>query len=151
MPNSVPDGVLEAAILAEAPKQWERSVRNRLKRRKGKARWQREIEDMDSKVAAAKENAKDAKRTGEEMRRQCDPELMRITANLERKMDSLVGELRCPKCGEPDRHNTMNGKAWCMRCNVPLESPFLVKKHLPDVKMLPKTKGLNVTFRGLDQ
>lgn len=135
---------LESTLLAEAPKQWERFQRNKAKREKGKAKWQREIEEIDGKVADAKAKAK-------ELRRQYDPELMRINANLERKLGSSVGGLRCPKCGEPDRHNRMNGKAWCMECNVPLESPFLVKKHSPDVKMLTKTKGLNVTFRGLDE
>jgi formylmethanofuran dehydrogenase subunit E len=135
---------LEAALLAEAPKQWERFQKNRLKRMKGKVKWQREIDEIDSKVA-------DAKAKAEELRRKYDPELMRITANLDRKMGAPAGGLRCPKCGESDRHNMMNGKPWCMKCNVPLELPYLVKKHLPDVKVLPKTKKLNVTFRGLDE
>lgn len=135
---------LEAALLAEAPKQWEHFQRNRLKRAKGKAKWQREIDEIDGKVA-------DVKARTEELRRQYNPELMRINANLERKLGVPVGGLRCPKCGEPDRHNKMNGKPWCMKCNIALESPFLVKKHSPDVKVLPKAKRLDVTFRRLDE
>ncbi len=136
------NSVLEAALLAEAPKQWSRLQKNRTKRLRGLSKWKREIEEIDSKVA-------DAKASAEELRRQYDPELMRITANLDRKIGTPAGALRCPKCGESDHQNTMNGKPWCLKCNVPLESPFLVKKRLPDVKMLPKTKRLNVTFRGV--
>jgi len=141
---SVPESVLEVALLAEAPKQWDRFQKNRVKREKGKPKWQREIEEIDGKVA-------DAKARAEELRRQYDPELMKITANLERKLDASVGGLRCSKCGEPDRGNKMNGKPWCLKDNVALESPFLVKKRLPDVKMLPKTKRVDVTFRGLNE
>jgi len=140
--ENTPNSVLEAALLAEAPKQWEWFQNKKTKKAKGKAKWQREMEEMD--------NIGDAKARAEELRRQYDPELMRINANLERKLGT-VGGLRCPKCGEPDRHNKMNGKPWCLKCNVPLESPFLVKKRSPDVKALPKTKRLDATFRGLNE
>jgi hypothetical protein len=110
---------------------------------KGKPKWQRAIEEIDVKVADAKAHA-------EELWRQYDPELMKITANLERKMGFSLGGLRCPKCGEPDRHNTMNGKAWCMKCNVPLELSNVAKKRFPNVKVLPKMRRLDVTFRGLE-
>ncbi len=142
--DSKPNLILEAALLAQAPKQWKRFQEKRLKRQKGKAKWQREIEEMDSKVA-------DAKTQAEELRRQYDPELMRININLERKLGSVVGGLRCPKCGDSDMHNRMDNKPWCMKCNVALESPFLVKKRLPDVKVLPKSKRLDVTFKGLNE
>jgi len=134
---------LEAALLAEAPKQWKRFQKNKLKREKGKAKWQREIDEIDGKVA-------DAKAHVEELRRQYDPELMRINANLGRKY-GVSGGLKCPVCGEENHGNVMNGKPWCMKDNVALESPFLVKKHLLDVKVLPKQKRLDVTFRGLDE
>jgi formylmethanofuran dehydrogenase subunit E len=137
------NSVLEAALLAEAPKQWERFQQNKAKRAKGLPKWKRELEDIAGKVADAKAHA-------EELRRRYDPELMRINANLARKL-GITGGLRCPKCGESDRHNTMNGKPWCMKCNVALESPFLVKKRLPDMKVLSKTKRQDVTFRGLDE
>lgn len=133
------NSVLQTALLAEAPKQWEGFQQSKLKRSKGKAKWQREIEEIDTKAEA------------EELRRQYDPELMRINANLDRKMGVPVGILRCSKCGEPDRHNTMNGKPWCFKCNVALESPYLVKKRLSNVKVLPKPKRRNVTFRELDE
>jgi hypothetical protein len=134
---------LEAALLAEAPRQWTRFQRNKLKREKGKPKWQREIDGIDGKVA-------DAKARAEEVRRQYDPVLMRINELLERKTGSPVGGLRCPICGGPDMNNRMDDKPWCMKCNVPLVSPFLVKKRLL-VKALPKTKRLDVTFRRLDE
>ena len=144
MSENTPNSVLEVALLAEAPEQWKHFQEKRLKRQKGKAKWQREIDEIEGKVA-------DVKVRVEELRRQYDPELMRITANLDRKMDTPVGGLRCPKCGEPDKHNKMNGKPWCIKCNVALESPFQVKKRLPDMKALPKSKRLDVTFKGLDE
>lgn len=137
--KDVNKSVLEAAALAEAPKQWERFQKNRTKRLKGLPKWKRELEEIDSKIA-------DARVKAEELRRQYDPELMRINANLERKLGVAEG-LRCVKCGEPDRGNKMNGKSWCMKCNIALESPSLVKKRFPDVKVLPKSKRLDVTFR----
>jgi hypothetical protein len=140
--ESTPKSVLEAALLAEAPEQWERFQKGKLKREKGKPKWQREIDE--NKVA-------DAKAKAEALRRQYDPELMRINANLERKLGVPVGGLRCPKCGESDRHNKMNGKAWCMKCNLPLEIPNSAKRCFPDMKVLPKTRRLDVTFRGLDE
>lgn len=135
--------MIEAALLSEAPKQWERFQKNRVKRAKNKPKWQREIDEIDGKVT-------DIKAMAEELRRRYDPELMRINANLDRKC-GVSGGLKCPVCGEENHGNMMNGKPWCLKCNVPLESPFLVKKRLPAVKVLPKTKKLNVTFRGVDE
>jgi formylmethanofuran dehydrogenase subunit E len=135
---------LEAALLAEAPKQFMRYQKNRSKRLKGLPKWRRELEEADNRVT-------DAKVMADELKRQHDPELMRINSLLERKMPLSAGGLRCPKCHEGDRGNRMNGKPWCMACNVALESPFLVKKRLPNVKVLPKSKRLDVTFRGLDE
>lgn len=138
------NSVLEAALLAEAPRQWELFQKNRLKRIKGLPKWKRELEEIDSKVA-------DARAKADELRQRYDPELMRINSLLERKHDSPVGGLRCPECGEPDRHNKMNGKPWCFKCNVALESPFQVKKRFPDIKVLPKTKRIETTFVRLDE
>ena len=143
MSENTPNSVLEVALLAEAPEQWERFQQNKAKRVKGLPKWKRELEDIDGKVADARANA-------EELRRQYDPELMRINANLGRKY-GVSGGLKCPVCGEENHGNMMNGKPWCVKDNVALESPFLVKKRLPDVKMLPKTKRLDVTFRGLNE
>ena len=141
---SIPESVLETALLAEAPKQWDRFQQNKLKRQKGKAKWQREIDEIDSKVT-------DAKARAEELRRRYDPELMRIATNLDRKLGMPAGALRCPKCGESDRHNRLGDKPWCFKCNVALESPFLVKKRLPNVKALPKSKRLDITLQGLNE
>ena len=140
---SVPESVLEATLLAEAPKQWTHFQHNKTKRQKGKTKWQREIDEIDGKVA-------DAKAQTEELHRRYDPELMRINANLGRKY-GVSGGLKCPVCGEENHGNMMNGKPWCMKDNVALESPFQVKKRLPDMKALPKSKRLDVTFKGLDE
>lgn len=123
---------LEAALLAAAPKQWDHFQRNRLKREKGKPKWQREIDKVTARA--------------EEVRRRYDPELMRINDNLERKTTLAIG-LHCPKCGDGNMGNKVQRKPWCIKCNVALESPFLVKKRLPDIKILPKTRRLDVTFR----
>lgn len=34
----------------------------------------------------------------------------------------IVKPLKCPKCGEPDRGNVVNGEPYCIKCMVPLES-----------------------------
>jgi hypothetical protein len=141
---SVPESVLETALLAEAPKQWTRFQARKAKRERGKSKWQREIDGIDSQVA-------DAKAQAEELRKRYDPELMKITTNLERKYGSSNGSLQCPKCKESNRGNKLNGKPWCLKCNVALESPYLVKKRLPEAKILPKSKRLAVTFRGFDE
>ena len=138
------NSTLEAALLAEAPKQWERFQRNKRKREKGKAKWQREIEDIDSKVAGVKTKA-------EEVRRKYNPELMRIEKLYTAKNPSASSLLVCPVCGELDRYNRMNGKPWCFKCNVAFESPFQVKKGFPNIKVLPKTKRIETTFRRLDE
>lgn len=135
--------VLEAALLAEAPKQWEHFQRNRLKRVKGLPKWKRELEEIDGRIV-------DARAKAEKLRRQYDPELMRVNAILERKISSAIG-LRCSKCGEPDRGNKMNEKPWCFTCNIPLELPNSAKERFPDSRVLPKTKRLDVTFKRLDE
>jgi len=136
------DTVLEVALLAEAPKQFECFERARLKREKSKAKWQRE--EIDSRVA-------DVKLKAGELRRQYNPELIRINTILDRKYASQPLRLRCPVCGEGDKGNKMNGKPWCFKCNSSLESPNLSHKRFPSPKVLPKTKRFDVTFRRLDE
>jgi hypothetical protein len=58
---------------------------------------------------------------------------------LDGRMEKLIEENKL-------RWNRIDSKS-----NVALESPFLVKKRLPDVKVLSKSKRLNVTFRRLDE
>lgn len=122
---SVPTSVLEAALLAEAPKQWESFKHRRQKVEKSKVKWQQEIDNLDKKVAG--------------MKRQHDSELLRINELFEKKMNITVG-LCCPECGEPDRGNKLNNKAWCMKCNVPLVVRGTPKysRGNPTIKSLPK-------------
>ena len=137
--ESKPNSLLEAALLSEAPKQWERFQKSKVKRAKGKPKWQRAIEEIDVKVADAMADANESR------------ELMRINANLKRKIGMPTKGLRCPKCGEGNMGNTVNGKHWCVKCNSPLEPVETGGKRLPKVKVLPKTKRLDVTFRGLNE
>jgi hypothetical protein len=141
--ESKPNSLLEAALLSEAPKQWMRFQKNKGKRSKGKAKWQREIEEIDVKVTDAMANADES--------RQRIAELIRINANLKRKIGMPTKGLWCPVCGEGDMGNTMNGRPWCIKCNSPLEPAEAENKRLPKVKVLRKTKRLDVTFRGLNE
>ena len=134
MSENTPNSVLEVALLAEAPKQWNRFQKNRTKRIKGLPKWKRDLEEIDSRVA-------DAKAKAEELRRRYDPELMQIQANLDRKIGVQSIGLHCSRCGEPDRQNRINGKPWCGKCN---------KSFVDQPKTIPRTKRLDVTFRGLE-
>lgn len=140
---------LEVALLAEAPKQWKRFQLKQAKLDKGKPKWQREISLKITNSECQRDStlvkAQKIREEGEALRRQYDPELVRINANLSMKIGN-TSTLHCPKCHESDRGNKINGKPWCMKCNVSLESRFLAKKLLPHIKVLPKTKKLNVTF-----
>lgn len=40
----------------------------------------------------------------------------------------VLNGLICPQCGDPDRRNTMNGRPWCMKCNVELMPKTKVEK-----------------------
>jgi len=52
------------------------------------------------------------------------------------KIDKTNSTLKCPKCGEPNRNNIINGKPYCLKCNIPLE--YLYEKGGVSVKLLPK-------------
>ena len=101
------------------------------KRKKTRAKWQC---DLDEAVGRA-----------EKLRREYDPLLREIQGKLLRKLDVVKGEdsLVCPKCGEGDKGNKMNGKPWCFKCNVTLMPKNQVAKWLE----LPKMKVLRRNFK----
>ena len=103
---------------------------------KGKAKWQRDLEGVDRRVQEAKAKA-------DELRR--DPLLLDIQDKLLSKLDVVKGEdsLICPKCGEGNNGNKMNGNPWCLKCNLPLIPKCKVAKWLK----LPKTKVLRRSFK----
>jgi hypothetical protein len=46
-----------------------------------------------------------------------------------------VGGLACPQCGERDHHNSMNGRPWCMSCNVELLPASTLEKWRREPQM----------------
>jgi hypothetical protein len=74
---------------------------------KGRAKWQRDLGKIMDRA--------------EKLRREYDPLLREIQDKFNRKLDVVEGDsLVCPQCGEGDKGNKMNGKRWCLKCNVPL-------------------------------
>ncbi|GAH53940.1 unnamed protein product [marine sediment metagenome] len=76
-------------------------------------------------------------RQAERFRFMYHPHVMEITANLKRKYG--VEGLICPACGGSDNGNTMNGKPWCMKCNIPLMTEEKAADWVKPVK--PKKPG----------
>jgi len=70
------------------------------------------------------------------------PHMMEINRNLSRK-HGMTRSLVCPKCGEGSHNNTMDGKPWCMKCNVPLMTPELAEKWEETKKAKPKSHTFN--------
>ena len=64
------------------------------------------------------ETRRHADRTRREAMIMLNPHMREITANF--KIKGGPSGLVCPVCGEGDHGNRMNGKAWCVKCNVPL-------------------------------
>jgi hypothetical protein len=118
----------------QIPKQIAAVQKHEEKLWKGKAKWQRDLEDVDRRVQEAKDRA-------EKLRREYDPHLREIQDKLLRKLDVVKGEdsLVCPKCGEGDKGNKMNGKPWCFKCNVPLVPKGQVAKWLLETKVLRRS------------
>jgi len=66
--------------------------------------------------------------------------------NPQQETDKLV----CPCCGEGDNGNRMNGKPWCIKCNVALASKAKMKKWMTTkVKILTKQEFLKKQLKGL--
>lgn len=120
----------------EIPLQAGRVQARKEKLRKGKAKWQRDLEDVDRKVD-------DAKKRAEELRRKYDPKLMEINRKLLMKAVSGKGALVCPVCGDSDHGNKMNGKPWCFKCKTTL----VPKDKLEDWLKLPKVKVLSKSLK----
>jgi hypothetical protein len=115
------------SLEAQIPKQIAGVQKREEKLEKTKAKWQRDVDKA------------------EKLRREYDPLLREIQDKLLRKLDVVKGEdsLVCPKCGEGDTGNKMNGKPWCFKCNVTLVPKSQVAKWLK----LPKTKVLRRSFK----
>jgi len=125
----------------EIPNQVRQAQDRQEKLRRGKSKWQRDLEDV----------VEEAKQQADELRREYDPELRRINRLFMEKAVRSDGALVCPVCGGSDHGNKMDGKPWCFKCNSPLESAKTANKRFPSVKVLPKSKRLETTFRRLDE
>ena len=117
----------------EIPKQVAGMKRRREKRMKSKAKWQREAEEAEEKT--------------EELTRRYSPELMRIQEDFARRGAVQIGsKLMCPKCGDTDHGNRMNGAPWCMKCNCPLIPKSKVEKWTKSLKIKVVSKSKDPTF-----
>lgn len=104
----------------------------------GKSHLQRRL-GVEHTVSGAKSRAEELRR-----KHMANPNLREINQKfLERFMPEAV--LCCPKCGEPDHGNRMNGEPWCFKCN----SPFS-KAELKSSKVLKCKYPENLTFKPLE-
>ena len=126
---------------AEIPKQMSSFQARGKKLGKTKAKWQRDLEDIDRKV-------EDARLQAEMLRRKYDPELMKIERHFMELVVKAEGALVCPVCGDSDHGNKMNGKAWCMKDNIPLIPKNKIGKWVSFPKIKVASKPRNPTFVG---
>jgi len=112
--------------------------RGRNRRKHGKSKIQRELQEIDEKVRAARQRAEEARGTTDENLRE-----------INRKWLEIAGftpgdkQLVCPVCGEPSgaytsggKPNKQYGKPWCLKCN----SPLVPKDKLAKWRKMPKVK-----------
>lgn len=121
---------IEDALLAEAPKKWAEVQRHREKIQHGNSNFQRKMAELDAKHRR-------------ERVRVLDPALRDIERRLLER-DSVMSELICPNCGEPDHGNKNNGLPWCFKCNTVLIKKSKIKKWMKggSTRMLSKTESL---------
>lgn len=121
---------LLANLEKEVPKQIVGIGKRKKKLNKGKAKWQRGLENVDRRV-------NEVKRKAAKLRR--DWMMDRSLRDAQRKfMDKVKLEtgpqqLICPRCEEGDKGNRMNGKPWCFKC----EKPLIQKDRVEEWKKLP--------------
>lgn len=104
---------------------------------------QRQRREIEEKVEGAKRHADRLRREAALM---SNPHAREITENL-RRIHGQNGGLVCPQCGDTDHGNRMNGKPWCMRCNLPLMSKEKAEGWIKPSK--PKPRSL--TFTDVDR
>ncbi|GAJ13801.1 unnamed protein product, partial [marine sediment metagenome] len=127
----------------EIPSQVQRVNTRKKKMSKGKAKWQRDLEDIDRRVEEAKRKAdrlRRSKHKANRVRRDYvfDPRLREISRKYQGLLEKSesASRLVCPKCEEGDRGNRMNKSPWCMKCNTAL----IPKDELEKCKNLPEIK-----------
>lgn len=107
---------VEKELLKAAPAKIAEFARRREKMQRGHSAFQRKIEGIDQKVETIRARFPHAHAY------QLDPHLRKITENMLRREQVILGRdfLICPKCGDTDHNNKMNGKPWCFKCNIEL-------------------------------
>lgn len=119
----------------EIPKQVAGFKKREEKRRRGKAKWQHDLEDVDRRV-------EEARRKADKLRREymLDPALREINRKFMDKVEAVAGKLICPQCGEGDKGNRMNDKPWCFKCQAVLVPKDKLEKwqKLPKIKVVDK-------------
>jgi formylmethanofuran dehydrogenase subunit E len=65
----------------------------------------------------------------ERMDWESDRHLRKINEVFTKKPEN---RLKCPKCGEPDHDNVVNGKPFCTKCMIPLDSKKTYYSPPPD-------------------
>lgn len=110
-------------IQASAKRMLERHRAMQMKAIHGKPKWQQDLADTMRKVDALR------------YKYVTDPHLREIEQKLLAKAP-ILSDLVCPACGEGNKGNRMNGKPWCMKCNVPL----IPKRKLEAWLKLPEIK-----------
>ena len=115
------------SLEADIPKQVAGMNKRREKLSRGKAKWQRDLEDVDRRV---EETKRKAEKLREKYRVELDEHLREINQKFLGRIEGAVGELVCPECDEGDKGNKMNGQAWCMKCNCALVKKNELQKWL---------------------
>ena len=136
------DEIKRAKEKAGEIKREAKSLRRRMKGRMARARAMAAARGI-TPVSFENMSPEEMREWGERQRREAEfrtnPQVKRIEEDL-RERAVKVG-LVCPECGDSDHGNRMNGRPWCLRCNVPLMEPSKVGKWV-NVKVL-KGGGLD--------
>jgi hypothetical protein len=103
---------------------------------------QRQRREIEEKVEGARIHADRVRREAELMSNEGAREIIESL----RRIHGQNGGLICPQCGDSDHHNRMNGKPWCMSCNLPLMSKEKAEKW---VKPQPNPEP-ELTFKPFD-
>ncbi|MBA7711616.1 hypothetical protein ES703_120582 [subsurface metagenome] len=108
--TTVEDELLKGASVAA-----EKYDAERVKVKRGKGVFQRDMEELDNKIV--------------EVRRQYNPVLLDIEQKYLRTQPPVIiaSRLICPKCKRGDQGNRMNGNPWCFNCNSLLVNRKRVK------------------------
>lgn len=133
------------------PNQAAKIQKRKKKRTRGLSKLQRDLEDIDRRVAEARTEADKLRR---EYMMHLPPALRRLHFESMRK-DVIIGEkqLVCPNCGRTDAKNKRGSKPWCIYCHLPLVPKNKVERWKKMIRFKPLSKRKRedeFKHRGLD-